>query len=1205
MTQFGPDKKLEVRNTDLSFSNKGDELTFEVVSNNVSWEVTTNKTWLTVTENPTGDRGAVVKLKAAANTGGERTAEVTVKDVNDATRFKKFTITQFGPDKKLEVRNNNLSFSFGGDDLSFEVVSNNVSWKVFTDQSWLTVIENPTGDNGAQVKLRAAANSGNHRTANVTVQDVNDASRKVVFEVSQLGPEKILLARNNDLSFSYGGDELSFEVVSNNVSWKVSTDQPWLTVIENATGEKGAQVKLRAAANSGNSRTAKVTVQDVNETSRKVVFEVSQLGPEKILLARNNDLSFSYGGDELSFEVVSNNVSWKVSTDQPWLTVIENATGEKGAQVKLRAVANSGNSRTAKVTVQDVNETSRKVVFEVSQLGPEKILLARNNDLSFSYGGDELSFEVVSNNVSWKVSTDQPWLTVIENVTGEKGAQVKLRAAANTGDQRTAKVTVEDVNDASRKVEFEITQLGADIVLDVKNNNISFGQGGGVQIFEVISNNVNWKVTTSEKWLSVITNSTGNKGAQVTLLAASNPNETSRSATVSVKDVDGRANSVEFVVTQFGKEIAFYIQASDKIINPNDEPEDFVTEFTVNGGVWPFQVVSNNITWSVETDKEWLSVTSNATGSQSAIVELTATTNNDGIEREAKVTVTGLTHEQEVKTRIISFKVYQQSNANLTLQGKDDSGETVDLDLKVLKEQLQNIADEYMFSVNPGNPPTWRVEIEQDSTWLSVYEQDVPTTPITKDATITGPKTLYLRAKNNNSISSRKAIVRVTQIGGAEIEREFGIWQKGAAHLSLSDNDRILSFPVREYNDRQIEVKCNTPWKVVIPNKDEWVSTEPKEGEKTKPIKFHVDENWDAKERESIVEIHWPGPLDDPNTEVWEDERIDSIYIKQARRPVVPQVQLSDDSKFKNAVKSSRNTDSFKNNIIPLDAVAGNTCTLEAEILAPESDSLFVESKWNYDWRINGGNESISTERQMTLNMPNDRIKDRQPVDVRLCITYDEGGTGLSDTLDIILYPAPKDVDKFKPKGESNKSGIYIATIYNMNDTVLENFGYSFVYGKNNSSLKTWSNRYYQYNGATTTDTLWVYTQWEVPESRGSSKTVQVQSLNRRYYCNGEIGLKPLTRSNTDTKAIDTNGIDEIDAGSIMLRRGQLMAKLESPTPALVTVVSMSGTVVKQMALPARREFDEQIDLSGLAGGLYVVRCTIGNQRVEEKVVVK
>ena len=119
---------------------------------------------------------------------------------------------------------------------------------------------------------------------------------------------------------------------------------------------------------------------------------------------------------------------------------------------------------------------------------------------------------------------------------------------------------------------------------------------------------------------------------------------------------------------------------------------------------------------------------------------------------------------------------------------------------------------------------------------------------------------------------------------------------------------------------------------------------------------------------------------------------------------------------------------------------------------------------------------------------------------------------------------------------------------------------------------------------------------WHI-ETRNGIPGRDVKSINR---CNTIGEPSPvITRSN------DVDAIEGIEAGDVVLRRGRLVAKLKSPAAVQVTVVSMSGTVVRRITLPALREVDEQIDLSGLAGGLYVVRCDVGGRRVEEKLVIK
>ena len=205
------------------------------------------------------------------------------------------------------------------------------------------------------------------------------------------------------------------------------------------------------------------TISDTEGPEKGTPPPVSSKDTTKTIKVKDKSLSFPSDGGEASVKVKSRNLSWKVTTDKEWLTIVENETGDKDATVRLHAEPSPGTERTAIVTIHDADDITRKEVVKVTQSGIEKILKVRNNNLKFRSEEEELSFEIVCKNVNWTVSTDKEWLIVTEHATGDMNAKVKLKAELNTGALRTASVIIQDVSDDTRKVTFMVTQEKSDI----------------------------------------------------------------------------------------------------------------------------------------------------------------------------------------------------------------------------------------------------------------------------------------------------------------------------------------------------------------------------------------------------------------------------------------------------------------------------------------------------------------------------------------------------------------------------------------------------------------------------------------------------------------------------------------------------------------------------------------------------------------------
>ena len=195
-------------------------------------------------------------------------------------------------------------------------------------------------------------------------------------------------------------------------------------------------------------------------------------------------------------------------------------------------------------------------------------------------------------------------------------------------------------------------------------------------------------------------------------------------------------------------------------------------------------------------------------------------------------------------------------------------------------------------------------------------------------------------------------------------------------------------------------------------------------------------------------------------------------------------------------------------------------------------------------------------------------------------------------TLNFDLYPSPKSPSKLEMKGNGT-SGIMIASVDGVSDQDLATDGYEFVFGYGDATQDgTTANRYYQYNNKSAVQdpniNKWVYTRWDIGERKNIVSSKKKNTIGEDTYTRG-----------------GTTAIESLECGDVVLRHGRLIANLASPASAKIALVSLSGTIVKRIELPASDHFDESLDLNGLAPGLYVIRCNVGSQRVEQKVVVK
>ena len=688
---------------------------------------------------------------------------------------------------------------------------------------------------------------------------------------------------------------------------------------------------------------------------------------------------------------------------------------------------------------------------------------------------------------------------------------------------------------------------------------MSFTKEGGSKEVEVTSNDpAGWTATSSASWLKIDGDSkyNGKDFRVLTLTAEAFPIGDKREAVITITDNEGNIEEVN--VTQLGDKLSLYV-------NPD------IVSFNVEGGSQDLTVASN-VTWSsfityTNSDENWLSITGE-NGENNGTITLTAVANNSGSERKAMVIVKGQNQE---------FRV------NVTQLGGDD-------DFQISPRQIISYKDGGKWDVSiSGNFASWK--ISEDYEWIHIdknyLEGNFNTIRITLDA--------------NAEKSARNAIIDV--IGrpdiGSEKNHTINITQSGTEELVFNDGEKIY-FTVRK-QQKDIEIKgANsinwTPDVAIVNGKDGWLTVGRKEiissdsKQTTYRLPLILQENEIYKDQSANVILNYEDGYGNKNSV--------KLNVTQAHRPKKP-----------TALNISRADYSSKN----IDSTFGEDVLLNIITDDGSFDEMDSYDKWSFIW-------TVDDNTTLTGNAHNNvyELKDKEPHKLTVTAVYKDAPdiVGLHTHAEYYIYPAPLTPKELLVKGQGEKkgtSGIMIA----MMDTTkvkyeqLKADGYKFVFGYddlNGSPVSVsgtlydtaTSNRYFQYNDKSLVQNgdinKWVYTMWHI-DTRNGIPGRDVKSITR---CNTNGDPSPII-----TRSSDVDAIEGIEAGDVVLRRGRLMAKLESPAAAQVTVVSMSGTVVKRQTLSARREFDEVLDLNGLPGGLYVIRCTIGNHRAEEKLVIK
>jgi len=633
----------------------------------------------------------------------------------------------------------------------------------------------------------------------------------------------------------------------------------------------------------------------------------------------------------------------------------------------------------------------------------------------------------------------------------------------------------------------------------------------------------------------------GNGSKIVSVIVEPYSGEQPRTAEITVNG--GSDDRTErFTITQDGKDIIWNVKHND------------IKNFLAGGGTQYFEIEAN-VNWTATSSEAWAKCDPEK-GNGSKNVSVIVEPYSGEQPRTAEITVNGGSEERTER-----FTITQDGRSNFEISFTDNN------DNEIKNITLGKEANEkYEFGIS-ATDDEWEIIIQyktKEKDWIKIDSLKGK-----------GKKSgiVLTTLEKNPSLTSRSATLTANLIVNGETKKSafIDVIQRGQAYLRFKDNsgetveDNLeLHFTVRggEDDDRKFSIESNTKWNVSV---TDWLSlVSESTGEGDGVVQLKADQNTLLKNRELNVNVTFKNDL---NSEVAKTVKIiqDAYPDKES---ILKGMTFSINSSNDNIARTPK----FDESII-IESETDKVLNLE-QVLTKEINPNSLSDKWNFEWE----NDGVITPKEKNTDI------------VSLKVTYKDDPSIELTKYEYTLYPAPKSPTQLVQKGNGT-SGIMIAVI-DESDNNLNTFGYEFGFKYGNTELGTTTNRYWQYTDGSMTDNSdrWVYTRWKI-----DGRWVKgMQERNAK-------GQTRATRSESSTQNIKS----AIGNSFVSINGGRLIAHAESLSKAIVTVIATNGTVVKRMEYPARCDYDEPLDLSGLVYGLYIVRCDIGILRTEEKIVIK
>ena len=156
----------------------------------------------------------------------------------------------------VTLTSNSLNMSAtGGDGTLTIAVNRECSWTAKPDVDWISLTSTPTGQGGATINFRVAANpTPSSRRGGIGVNDHR-------VDVTQAGsPCAYSLSRTSDAIDATGGKRAILVTAGPSCPWTAKSNAAWVTITGGASGTGNGTVSIDVAPNTGLERSGTVAI---------------------------------------------------------------------------------------------------------------------------------------------------------------------------------------------------------------------------------------------------------------------------------------------------------------------------------------------------------------------------------------------------------------------------------------------------------------------------------------------------------------------------------------------------------------------------------------------------------------------------------------------------------------------------------------------------------------------------------------------------------------------------------------------------------------------------------------------------------------------------------------------------------------------------------------------------------------------------------
>jgi Putative binding domain, N-terminal len=271
---------------------------------------------------------------------------------------------------------------------------------------------------------------------------------------------------------------------------------PWLTITNGASGTGNGTVTFTAAANAGAARSGTLTIAGQTFTANQAGSCAATLNPASLTIP------VAGGAGNQVAVAIAPGCAWTATSNAPWLTITNGASGTGNGTVTFTAAANAGAARSGTLTIAGQTFTANQLANCAPSINPT------SQSIPIAGGAGNQVAVTVAAGCAWTATSNVPWITITAGANGNGNGTVTYTVAANAGANRSGTLTVAGLTltvNQSGPCNPSLNPTSKNFNRNGGNDDVDVHTGGGCA----------WTAVSQVSWIQITSGSSGTGDGKV------------------------------------------------------------------------------------------------------------------------------------------------------------------------------------------------------------------------------------------------------------------------------------------------------------------------------------------------------------------------------------------------------------------------------------------------------------------------------------------------------------------------------------------------------------------------------------------------------------------------------------------------------------------------------------------------------------------